>query len=504
MLNRRDFLRITAAASGGLLTAGGTLSSFPEAADAAEAADWAPTPFPKLVLHNLWLFDGSGSSLQRDRMVVIEDGRVLGIEPLGNLDAFGSYKIVDLGGRTLLPGLIDNHVHLTVPFMSKPNLGFITQKNRQIEINFRNCLMSGVTTVRDMGAFPGIMQKYRALADANEIPGPHVISALSPIAARDGDEFGAPPNAPYFTNPLVTWLTGGNYAERPTGVEEIEQACDRMISLGAQWLKTLYQDHTVSYQPRPLPNHSDEGYRAILAKGKGAGIKCALHVHMVKGFEKGIELGFDTIEHMPMDAVIADAQIEAFTDRGMAIMPTMLIHGDSLIMQELLELVETRGGEYLVPEAVEQVTAFARRELDLETRQLSDAETRALNHEPRYYKDMFVNVVENLKKLHRMGADVGIGSDIGNPGTQFFGRYKDELQHFAAAGIPNADILRRATSLNARIIDMQDEIGSIAKGKRADLIAVRGDPLADLNALDTVDVVVKGGAIVKANGIVLT
>ncbi|MDP6978489.1 MAG: amidohydrolase family protein [Myxococcota bacterium] len=119
-------------------------------------------------------------------------------------------------------------------------------------------------------------------------------------------------------------------------------------------------------------------------------------------------------------------------------------------------------------------------------------------------QSLAVNVMENLKNLYRMGANVGIGSDIGNPWTQFFGRYKDELQHFANAGIPNADILRRATSLNAQIIDMQDEIGSIAKGKRADLIAVKGDPLVDLHALSAVDVIVKGGTFVKADGIALT
>ncbi len=138
------------------------------------------------------------------------------------------------------------------------------------------------------------------MADANEIPGPRVISSLSPIAAREGDELGAPGTAPYFTNPIIKWFLGGNYAERPTNVAEIEECCDRMIALGAQWLKTLHQDHTSSYYPRPLPNHSDEGYRAILAKGREAGIKCALHEPLVSGFKKGVDLGFHTLEHTPV------------------------------------------------------------------------------------------------------------------------------------------------------------------------------------------------------------
>jgi imidazolonepropionase-like amidohydrolase len=499
--DRRDFLRGVAAAAGGLAAVSAGLSALPEAADAEDAADWTPVSFPKLVLYNCAIFDGSGSPLQRGRMVVLEDGKIRSIEPEGDLGAYTEYQLVDLGGRTLLPGLIDNHVHISVPFISHVNFAAITQMNRQIELNFRNCIMGGVTTVRDVGGFPGKINKYRAMADANEIPGPRVISSLSPIAARKGDELGAPGSAPYFTNPVIKWFLGGNYAERPRDVEEIEEACDRMIALGAQWLKTLHQEHTFSYYPRPLPNHSDEGYRAILAKGREAGIKCALHEPLVSGFEKGVELGFHTLEHTPCDGEIPDAYIGKFMEQGMAIMPTMVVQGDVLITDQLLELLETRGEEFLVPESRKQITEKVEELKALQSRTLSPQEQRAQNYEPRYSADMFANVRKNVKKLYRMGADVGIGTDIGNPSTQFFGRYTDEFKHFASLGIPNADILRRGTSLNARIIDMQDRIGSIEKGREADLIAVRGDPLSDLEAMDRVDLVMKGGVLVKSEGV---
>jgi imidazolonepropionase-like amidohydrolase len=499
-MDRREFLRTTAAVSAGLLAGGGALSSFPEV---GYASAWAPLSFPRLVLYNCSLFDGIQGHLQRDKMVVVEEGRIRAVEPRGDLGAFSHYETVDLGGRTLLPGLIDNHVHITVPFINRVTLGAIRQMDRQIVKNFHNCVMGGVTTVRDVGGFPAKVIEFRAMADANEIPGPRVISSLSPIAARKGDDLGAPGSAPYFTNPIVKWFLGGNYAERPTNVAEIEEACDRMIALGAQWLKTLHQDHTFSYYPRPLPNHSDEGYRAILAKGREAGIKCALHEPLVSGFKKGVDLGFHTLEHTPCDGEIPDADIEKFMKQGMAIMPTMVVQGDVLITDQLLELLETHGEELLVPESLEQITAQVKELKALQSRDLSEDEQRALHYEPRYSADMFANVQANVKKLVAMGADVGIGTDIGNPSTQLFGRYPDELRHFAALGIPNADILRRATSLNARIIDMQERIGSIEKGREADLIAVRGDPLADLRALDRVDVVMKGGIFVKSEGVEL-
>jgi imidazolonepropionase-like amidohydrolase len=133
----------------------------------------------------------------------------------------------------------------------------------------------------------------------------------------------------------------------------------------------------------------------------------------------------------------------------MAIMPTMVVQG-TLITDRLLELLETHGEELLVPESLEQITAQVKELKALQSRELSEDEQRALHYEPRYSADMFANVRANVKKLVAMGADVGIGTDIGNPSTQLFGRYPDELRHFAALGIPNADILR-ATSLNARI-----------------------------------------------------
>ena len=100
-----------------------------------------------------------------------------------------------------------------------------------------------------------------------------------------------------------------------------------------------------------------------------------------------------------------------------------------------------------------------------------------------------------------MGATVGIGTDLGGTPIAFFGRYTDELKHFVSAGISNFDTLRMATSINAKIINMQDKIGSIEKGKLADIIAVQGNPLEDMRAIDNVDMVMKGGGIIKANGI---
>ena len=352
---------------------------------------------------------------------------------------------------------------MTVPFMYSVNVDTLRQMNRQIVYNFRNCVMRGVTTVRDVGGFPGKINKFRLLADTNEIPGPRVISSLSPIAARKGDMLGAPEKAPYFKNPVLTWLLGGNYAERPETVEEIREASERMVSLGAQWLKSLYQEHSYSYNPRPLPNHSDEGYRAIVEVGKRHGIKCALHEAFVGGFKKGVDLGFHTLEHMPMDALIPEKYIEKFMKRGMAMMPTLMAYGDTSLEEELLRLVETRGAEYLMPEAIAQMSARLKESIEQGKKKMTAEERKSLMFDRQYLIDKYPVQVENLMRLHRMGAVLGAGTDLGGYYSGFFGRFVDELACYVRRGISTFDALRMATSVNARILDMQGKIGVVKR-----------------------------------------
>jgi len=116
-------------------------------------------------------------------------------------------------------------------------------------------------------------------------------------------------------------------------------------------------------------------------------------------------------------------------------------------------------------------------------------------------KKQFPVVTENLKRLYKMGAIIGAGSDIGGTMSGFFGRFTDELKHYAQAGIQNFDILQMATSTNAKIIDMQDKIGAVQKGFLADLITIEGNPLEDINALTKVKMVMKAGTLIKTDGL---
>ena len=498
VLDRRSFLKASALLGSKFLVGATGLASL---TNCGFRSEWRSIHYPKILLDNFRLFDGVKNGLQKDQIILIEGDKILGIESKGDLAQYKGFRHFDLNGRTLLPGLIDNHVHMTALFIITGNANVLFQKDEQFELNFRNCVMSGVTTVRDVGGFPGMIKKFKAKADKNQIPGPRVISSLSMIAAREGLQLGWPVYAPYIEDPIIKWKMGGNFAERPRTVEEINEVCEEMIRRDAAWLKTLHQDQSFHYKAHKLPNHTDEGYKAILKKGRKHGVRCAMHAMFVSGFKKGVDLGYHTLEHTPMDAVIPDKYVDRFTKSDATIVPTISIFGNILIARKLLKLIETRGKEYLTPEALIQVTAAAKKLLAVEEGDLSDEERSSLRGDPIYFKDMFPNVIKNIAKLKSAGAKIGIGTDSGGSLLSLFGFYGDELKYIASAGISNFEILRMATAENARILNMQDRIGTIEKGKWADLIAVEGDPLVDLDSMNNVRMVMKGGAFIKSEGI---
>ena len=498
VLSRRSFLKASALFGSKLLAGATGLASL---ANCSSQGEWASIHYPKVLLDNFFFFDGIKNNLQKDRIILIEGDKILGVERKGDLAQYKGFRRFDLNGWTLLPGLIDNHVHMTSPFVTTGNRKVLFQKNEQFELNFRNCIMNGVTTVRDVGGFPGMIIKFKEKADKNQIPGPRVFSSLSLIAAREGSRLGWPVHAPYIENPLMKRIMGGNFAERPQTMEEINEVCEEMVRLGAVWLKTLHQDQSFHYKGHRLPNHNDDEYKAILRNGRKHNIRCAMHAMLVSGFREGVDLGYHTLEHTPMDAVITDRYVDRFIESDAAIVPTVSIFGDFLITRKLLKLFETRGKEYLTPEALSQATGAVKRILAVEDDNLSDEERSGLPVDPLYFKDMFPNVIKNIEKLKSAGAKMGIGTDNGGSIMALFGFYGDELKYMASAGISNFETLRMATYENACILNMQDRIGTIENGKWADIIAIEGDPLVDLGSMNNVRMVMKGGAFIKSEGV---
>lgn len=449
----------------------------------------------KFVLYNIRLFDGEINCLQEGKSVVIEGDKIRAVEDGWDASRFPGYKMIDMKGLTLLPGFIDNHVHMTVPFMIKVTPRGFLDINNQIKKNFQVCINSGVTTVRDAGAFPRRMNHFKGKVDKAELPGPRVLTTNSAITTPKG----CPDWVPYF-NPLVKALVGGQYAERPRNPTEVRKVVKEMVDKGADWIKIYCQSTSWMLHRGKLPIFDRESFQALMDTSKEYGKKVCCHVVWLEDLKYVISMGVHTTEHSVLDYEIPDNVVGEFMKKDMALHPTLTILdlGNVKLWQQLDQLVREKGEDFLEPAPLQQVKEF------FDTYLRKDYPPSKEECMKNFYMDIpllekgFSIAANNAWKLHKAGARVGVGTDSGGSLMSFFGvLYPEELKRMVKAGFSNYEALKAATSGNAKTLDMDDRIGSIRKGKLADLIAVEGNPLEDIEVVKDVKMVFKEGRLLK-------
>ena len=141
---------------------------------------------------------------------------------------YPEYERFDVKGLTLIPGLIDAHIHPTIPMALDINPKVILQMNRQVAMNFANCLKYGVTTIRDMAAFSDKISKWQKKIEAGKAKGPRIMTSKSFITCHGGVPEGAPT-----LNPVACFIAGGQFAERLGTPEEVTIVANRLIDEGA-------------------------------------------------------------------------------------------------------------------------------------------------------------------------------------------------------------------------------------------------------------------------------
>jgi imidazolonepropionase-like amidohydrolase len=265
-----------------------------------------------------------------------------------------------------------------------------------------------------------------------------------------------------------------------------------MAALGADWIKTTHTDKSMWLQRPDPPVFDDACFEALVDEARQQGRLVAMHQTWASGFRKAVQLGVDSMEHAPLDE-LRDEDIERMVKAGVPIVPTLQVMREATSLEGAAVWLEAQGSTYLCPEPLRQTKALMR----LYQGGITPAMARQ-----EYYLDVAQDqrrvpvMMENMRRLHAAGAVIGCGTDAGGGPFTVFGRFYEELDNLVEGGLSPLEALRSATAVNARILRLDDRLGTLEPGKLADFVVLEGDPLDDLTALRRVWMVVKEGEVV--------
>lgn len=401
---------------------------------------FSQAPAPTVVVRAARMLDVRAGRLINDATVVIQGDR---ITQVGGTAPAGA-TVIDLGQVTLLPGLIDAHVHLTGEIRPGFELAPVRETDADQALhgaaNARKTLMAGFTTVRNLGAGDFVDISLMKAIDRGEVEGPRIIPAGHAIGITGGhcDVTGFAPG-------IATMDPLHGVAD---GVAQVMQAVRQQAKYGAKVIKicatagVLSFDATVGAQQL-----SDDEMQAIVQEANRHGLRVAAHAHGTEGIKAAIRAGVTSIEHGSM---LDDEAIALMKQKGTWLVPTRALA--DLIDKNALPAPIRAKAEYVMP--------------------LADA---------------------SFRKAVAAGVRIAFGTDAA---VLPHGMNAKEFAVYVKAGMSPIDAIRTATINGAELLGTPDR-GEIVVGKLADLIAVPGDPLADVTALERVSAVIKGGRRVR-------
>ncbi|MCC7268754.1 MAG: amidohydrolase family protein [Caulobacteraceae bacterium] len=419
---------------------------------ASAGAASAQAPQPLTLVHAGRLLDQPGKAPRGPSTVVIRDGRIEAVRD-GSVTEPGA-TVIDLKDRFVLPGLIDSHTHLTSDRAGlEGQLAEVADSTPlnayEALMNARKTLMAGFTTVRNLGDGGGVTLALREAVDRGwVVEAPRIVDAGAAISTSSGhmdQRLG-------FREDLWPALETDNLCDGP---ESCRQAVRKQIALGADVIKIATTGGVNSRIGAGLGAQMfDDEAKALIETAHLYGKKVAVHAHGADGIKLALAYGADSIEHGTM---MDDQTIQLFLKTGAYYVPTLsTVNG-------YLERIAANPDAY--PPAV------------------------------RAKIDWRIKITgESLKKAYPRGVKIAFGTDSG---VSKHGRNADEFEWLVKMGLPPAEAIKAATVNAADLLGLSGEIGTLEAGKAADLIAVTGDPLADVTVLKQVGFVMKGGRVMK-------
>ncbi|MFT5500933.1 MAG: imidazolonepropionase-like amidohydrolase [Woeseiaceae bacterium] len=403
------------------------------------------------LIHAGRLIDGASNNAVNDVTIRVSGNVITSVER-GYADAGTNDSVIDLRNRTVLPGLMDMHVHLTGQYSARSNLNRFTLNEADYAFDAakyaKRTLEAGFTVVRNLGDAFNVTVALRNAIAAGDVPGPTIFSAAKGLASTGGH--GDPTNG---------WAA--HFGADPTpkdgvvnSIEDARRAVRQRYKDGADWIKITATGGVLSVAKNGQnPQFTDEELTAIVDTATDYGMRVAAHAHGAEGMRRAVVAGVASIEHGTlMNEEVMDLMIE----RGTYYVPTILAGA---------WVAEKATIDGFFPELVRPKAA-----------------------------EIGPKIQDTFARAYARGVTIVFGTDTG------VSPHGDNAQEFAlmvAGGMPEMEAIQSATSVAAEFLDIGETHGSIEAGKQADIIAVRGDPLSDISVLEDVGFVMKGGHVYK-------
>jgi imidazolonepropionase-like amidohydrolase len=422
---------------------------------------WAPgygqgqSPANKTyVLKAARLFDGKSNTLVTPGLVVVTGGKIAAVGASTNIPA--GAEVIDLGDATLLPGFIDAHTHLTMPFSDDFRQAALNRLEKTVaeqaldaSVNARVTLMAGFTTVRDVGSTDYLDVGLRNAIRDGVVPGPRMLVTVHALGSTGGHcDFQGGYRQGLFgheSGPLEGVINGADQARYAVRLDH---------KYGADIIKVCASGGVLSpTDDVDTPQLTQEELNAIVDEAHALRRKTAAHAHGAEAAKRAIRAGIDSIEH---GSFLDDEALDLMKQHGTYLVPTLMA------IQGLQEKFDR--GLYVPP----VIAAKAH------------AATNAIH--------------STFQRALAKGVKIGLGTDAA---VYPHGRNAEEFHQMVDLGMKPVDALKAGTSVDADLLGLADKIGTLESGKLADVVAVPGDPLQNIRQTEHVFFVMKEGVIYR-------